>query len=277
MQNLDRPCATQCDVKLQWLQPNPVVSQVHKASAAHSSVGASPCFAWVSTMTWQKLDCLTEHFTQSISSIKATAPLKISSIFWATWRARGNCLIYFIYINTCTPVTPMYIHPLYSRKCQKKLRVTLGLSSLRCSPARLVLDYLQSAWILRVAFSRRFGRKTRCSTGCEKRAFWSYAHRAYSERQSFVEVWCFIQHQHLLNSKHLLAGQDWGPRSGMLRALATLLNHWGHDWEIFAFYQYWQGPLLWHFAAQRVLRHAATWQPILQTWGFPENSYGILT
>ena len=33
---------TQCDVKLQWLQPNPVVSQVHKASAAHSSVGASP-------------------------------------------------------------------------------------------------------------------------------------------------------------------------------------------------------------------------------------------
>ncbi len=39
--SIDR-VTTQCDVKLQWLQPNPVVSQVHKASAAHSSVGASP-------------------------------------------------------------------------------------------------------------------------------------------------------------------------------------------------------------------------------------------
>lgn len=41
------------------------------------------------------------------------------------------------------------------------------------------------------------------------RAFWSYAHRTYAERQGFVEVWSFIQH----------LGQDWGPRNGMLRAL----------------------------------------------------------
>ena len=65
----------------------------------------------------------------------------------------------------------------------------------------------------------------------------------------------FIQH----------LGQDWGPRNGKMRGLARKNRITeGSDWEIFAFDQYWQGPLLWHFAAQRVLQHATTWQPILQ-------------
>lgn len=148
--------------------------------------------------------------------------------------------------------TNVYI--LYTPENSRKLRVTLGLSSLRCSPARLVLDYLQSAWIL------RFG----CKTCCNDRSLTGPVGRC-------LLVVC---PPHLCGKARVCWGLKLHPTSwaglGSKKWNAEG-SCWGHDWEIFAFYQYWQGPLLWHFAAQRVLQHATTWQLILQTWGFPEK------
>ena len=74
----------------------------------------------------------TKDRTQSISSIRATAPLKISSIFCATWQNGQS------FLQLC---------PHWQPPCPKTCH-DRNVMTLRCCPARLAPDSLQSALTL---------------------------------------------------------------------------------------------------------------------------------